>query len=158
MKGFGIFKYLIFFIFLVLIFSKPVFATDNTDTATNTNTNSNLTDINEIFGMFEFQKTDDNDLLDKSMTFSASDGKISGEDQFWNKIFSEYAGVVVGVSGVCCLTFALLFLFNFTKLGTTAGNPQARKAVQVNLLWTGLCAGASAVVAIIVSFTHNLIR
>lgn len=147
MKGFRILKYFILFIFLMLIFSKPVFA-DGSD----------VTDIDKIFDMFNFEDSSDSSLLDTSMTFSADNGTEIKQEDFWNKIFTEYTGVVVGIAGVCSLTFALLFLFNFTKLGTTAGNPQARKTVQINLLWTGLCAGASAIVAIIVSFSYGLLR
>lgn len=144
MKTKNIFKIFIMLISFFICFSTPVSA-------------SGLTDINELDNMFTFENnTGDSSLLDTSMKFNA--GQKEETMGFWQKVADEYKGIIIGVSGVCTLTFALLFLFNFTKLGTTAGNPQARRTVQLNLLWTGLCAAAAGAVGLFVSFGINLLK
>ena len=81
-----------------------------------------------------------------------------GKEGVWNKIFNEYKGVIVGITGIGTLTMVCLFIFNFMKLGQSAGNPQARSQALTGLLWTGLAAAGLGGVTIFVGFSSNLLR
>lgn len=81
-----------------------------------------------------------------------------GQTGVWNKIFTEYKGVIVGITGIGTLTMVCLFIFNFMKLGQSAGNPQARSAALTGLLWTGLAAAGLGGVTIFVGFSSNLLK
>lgn len=81
-----------------------------------------------------------------------------GQTGVWNKIFTEYKGVIVGVTGIGTLTMVCLFIFNFMKLGQSAGNPQLRSAALTGLLWTGLAAAGLGGVTIFVGFSSNLLK
>lgn len=76
----------------------------------------------------------------------------------WNKVFTEYKGAVVGISGIATLTFVALFIFNFMKLGATSGNPQARQACVITLLWTGIAAACCGGFTIFLGFFHGLLK
>ena len=76
----------------------------------------------------------------------------------WNKIFGEYKAIIVGITGIGTLTMVALFIFNFMKLGSTAGNPQARQTCLTGLLWTGLAAAGLGGVTIFVGFASNLLK
>ena len=80
------------------------------------------------------------------------------QKETWNSIFTEYKGVIIGVSGVGCLTMVLMFIILFMKLGTVAANPQERKNVVTGLLWTGLAAAGLGSVAMFVGFAHNILK
>ena len=81
-----------------------------------------------------------------------------GQAGVWNDIFTQYKGVIVGITGIGTLTMVCLFIFNFMKLGQSAGNPQARSAALTGLLWTGLAAAGLGGVTIFVGFSTNLLR
>lgn len=76
----------------------------------------------------------------------------------WNKVFIEYKGIIVGISGVCTLTFVALFIINFMKLGQAAGNPQARSTALNALLWTGIASAGCGGFTLIVGFAYNLFK
>lgn len=85
-------------------------------------------------------------------------GTTDNAQKGWETILTQYRSVIVGVSGVCTLTFLLLFILNFTKLGQSAGNPQMRSQALLGLIWTGLaCAGCGGV-ALFVGFFYNLLN
>ena len=108
---------IILFIFLSIFSITPVFATD-------------LTDIGNLVDDFKFE-------TDTSSSMSKTDMKLSKtaktEQQFWNEIYTEYKGVIIGISGLALLTFTIMFICSFTRLGTTANNPQAKKGAQIAL-------------------------
>ena len=85
-------------------------------------------------------------------------GGNSDQADVWNKIFGEYKGIIVGITGIGTLTMVALFIFNVMKLGQSAGNPQARRADLTGLLWTGLAAAGLGGVTIFVGFSQNLLK
>ena len=88
-----------------------------------------------------------------------ADGKpISKQTQAWNKIFTQYRGVIMGVSGIATLTMVVLFIINFMKLGASAGNPQAKHQATMGLLWTGIAAAGAGGVTIFVGVASNLLK
>lgn len=73
------------------------------------------------------------------------DGK-TGVDGVATKVLKEYKTAIAGISGAVSLTFLIFFLINLAKLGSTAGNPQARQGALMGIVWCGLaCAGIGAV-------------
>lgn len=90
-----------------------------------------------------------------------SDGSLdvmgigTGDSNQWNNLFGKYRTVVVGVSGVGAITMIVFFIINFMKLGSSAGNPQARSQALTGVLWTGLAAAGLGAVSIIAGFFYN---
>ena len=79
----------------------------------------------------------------------------TGDANQWNNLFGRYRTVVVGVSGVGAITMIVFFIINFMKLGSSAGNPQARSQALTGVLWTGLAAAGLGAVSIIAGFFYN---
>mgnify|MGYP001024512301 FL=1 len=75
----------------------------------------------------------------------------------WNNLFARYKAFIVGISGIGAITMIVLFIVNFLKLGTSAGNPQARSQALSGVLWTGLAAAGLGAATIIVGFFYNAI-
>lgn len=57
------------------------------------------------------------------------------QSRAWNKFFEKYKGLLVGISGVCTLTFVLLFLISFARIGKSSNNSQERSKAASALLW-----------------------
>ena len=76
----------------------------------------------------------------------------------WEKIFTQYRGVIVGLSGVGAITMIVFFIMNFMKLGASAGNPQARTQALVGIIWTGLAAAGLGGVTLFVGFFYNVLK
>lgn len=92
----------------------------------------------------------------ENVTLKANNIEDMTQTTVWNKIFSEYKGVIFGVSGVATLTLVVMFIFLFIKLGQTGANPQERKNVLTGLLWTGIAAAGIGSFALWVGFSYNL--
>lgn len=86
------------------------------------------------------------------------DDKDSSQDSVWTKLFTEYRGIIVGLSGVAAITMIVFFIINFMKLGAASGNPQARTQAIMGLIWTGLAAAGCGGVSIFVGFFYNMMR
>ena len=82
----------------------------------------------------------------------------NSQDDAWNKIFTKYKGVIMGVSGIATLTMVVLFIINFIKLGQAAGNPQARSQALSGLLWTGIAAAGAGGVTLFVGIFSNMLK
>ena len=89
---------------------------------------------------------------------SSAWAKYGDQTSAWNKIFKEYRGVIMGVSGIATLTMVILFIINFMKLGASAGNPQAKHQATIGLLWTGIAAAGAGGVTIFVGVASNLLN
>lgn len=76
----------------------------------------------------------------------------------WEKLFTEYRGVIVGISGIGAITMIVFFIINFMKLGASAGNPQARTQALIGIIWTGLAAAGLGGVTIFVGFFYNVLK
>ena len=85
------------------------------------------------------------------------DGISSDDTSSWNQLFARFKGVIVGLTGVGTLVMIVLFIIQFMKLGTSAGNPQARSQALTGVLWTGISAALLGAVTIVVGFFYNAI-
>ncbi len=138
----------IFLIFCLLFFPRSVFATPVPGAS-----------VEDVIDSFKFEASSESGLLDNTdMHLHVAETSGNPEQRFWNRIFTEYKGLIIGISGISLLTFVLMFIFAFMKLSTTAANPQARKNVQAGLLWTGIGAVISGATLTLVSFGFNLFK
>ena len=137
-----------FVLMLFLIIPTNVYATDNSGN------NLKVSDPWEINVSMDVSKEGDLYKASVSTEGMSSADKTSA----WNKVFKEYKGIIVGVSGICTLTFVVLFILNFIKLGQSAGNPQARSQALTALLWTGIAAAGCGGFTLFVGFSTNLFR
>ena len=85
------------------------------------------------------------------------DGISSDDTSSWNQLFSRFKGIIGGLTGVGTLVMIVLFIIQFMKLGSSAGNPQARSQALTGVLWTGVAAALLGSVTIIVGFFYNAI-
>ena len=85
------------------------------------------------------------------------DGISSDDGSAWNQLFDRFKGIIVGLTGVGTLVMIVLFIIQFMKLGSSAGNPQARSQALTGVLWTGVAAALLGSVTIIVGFFYNAI-
>ena len=85
------------------------------------------------------------------------DGISSDDQSSWNQLFSRFKGIIVALTGVGTLVMIVLFIIQFMKLGSSAGNPQARSQALTGVLWTGVAAALLGSVTIIVGFFYNAI-
>ena len=106
-------------------------------------------DSNDVFGNFDI-KVDSSGNLSASTTDTGATG--------WAGIISKYKSFIVGVAGVAAVTMVVLFIFQFIKLGQSAGNPKARAEALTGVLWTGVAAAGLGAVALITSLFYNSIN
>lgn len=111
----------------------------------------------------EASKTkDNNDINDLKVSIS-DDGSVSVEGfddtgdstSIWQKIFDKYKIVIAGISGIATLTFVVIFIFNFVKVGAASDVPAARKAALSGCLWTGIAAALCGSVLVITALFWN---
>ena len=104
------------------------------------------------------------DLNDLSVTMDGN-GKMttsfdgqSDSTKTWNTIFKKYRIAIVGIAGVLTLTFIVLFLINFFKVGAASDNPVERRKALIGVLWTGLAAAGSGSVTLICALFWNALK
>lgn len=86
-----------------------------------------------------------------------TDVGAEGQQSVWEKIFTQYRGVIVGLSGIGAITMIVFFIINFMKLGASSGNPQQRTQALVGIIWCGLAAAGLGGVTIFVGFFYNML-
>ncbi|AFV21965.1 MULTISPECIES: hypothetical protein [Bacillus] len=79
-----------------------------------------------------------------------SDGKLelsgggmsntSNSGSAWTNFINKYRNFIVGISGIGAVSMIMFFIFQFMKLGASAGNPQARSQALTGLIWSGIAA------------------
>lgn len=119
-------KIKIFFILLILIvfYTKNVFASD-------------LLDISNLSG-FSFQEGKEDEDGNGDMKFHVTPPSENAEKDFWTVIYTEYKGVIMGVSAIITMTFVVFFVRNIIGFSINADNPNERKKSVTGLLWTGI--------------------
>lgn len=102
------------------------------------------------------QSSDYKDSFNLSLgNFTENDANLD-KDSFFNKIFGTGRGVLFGMFGVATLTFVILFIINFVKLGAAADNPSQRSEALKGLLHTGIALALLGGITIIVGVTTGL--
>ena len=89
-------------------------------------------------------------------------GKSFDEDGSTSKLFSELFErgklVINVIAGLASLTFILLFIKQFIKLGASAANPQARASALTGLLWIGLAVMLSGSLTMFLALSFNAFK
>lgn len=95
---------------------------------------------------------------DGNMTISGSGFTDEAEGNAWTQIIKKYRVFIVGISGIAAITMVVIFIFQFLKLGASAGNPNARSAALVGLLWSGIAAAGLGAVSLIVGLFYRAVE
>lgn len=146
----------VMFLILMLVPTNTVFAGNLKDPTKDPNTTpSKVTNT-----------VDSADLEDFGVSYS-SDGKLiyggayrkdSDQSDVWNKIFVEYKGIIMGITGIGTMTMVVFFILNFIKLAKSADNPSEKSRALNGLLWTGIAAAGLGGVTIFVGVAQNLLK
>lgn len=92
----------------------------------------------------------------ENLSLSYGDAYGDGDQESaWNLLFSRYKGVITGIMGFATLTFVVLFIMNFMKLGTSSSNAQERSKVLSGLLWTGIASAGCGGVTVMIALTYS---
>lgn len=92
-----------------------------------------------------------------NMTVSGDGFTQSGGKSAWESLIEKYRGFIIGISGIAAITMVVIFIFQFLKLGASAGNPQARSQALVGVLWSGIAAAGLGAVTLIVGLFYRSI-
>ena len=74
----------------------------------------------------------------------------------WDGMLGSYRTVIMAVSAFAILTLGGAFVVAVTKIGTSAGNPQARSQAITACLWTGVAIAVIGASGIIFGFFYNV--
>lgn len=94
------------------------------------------------------------------LTITGNSGMTTGVSSgtAWTNFIKKYRNFIVGIAGIGAVSMILFFIFQLLKLGSTAGNPQARTQALTGLIWSGVAAAALGSVTIIVGFFYSAFR
>lgn len=73
----------------------------------------------------------------------------------WATFYSKYRNIITAFGGVATITMLAAFIFHLTKLGVTAGDPNARRGALVGLLFTGIATAGLGSVTVIMWFFYT---
>lgn len=63
---------------------------------------------------------------DGTVSISGAGFEAGSSTEAWKQIITKYRYFIAGISGIAAITMVVIFIFQFIKLGASAGNPQAR--------------------------------
>ena len=105
--------------------------------------------VNDI--KIEYETDENGNLILKN---NLEDNNINS----WNTIINKYHNQIIGVSGVCAVTFLVIFIYYFVQLAAGASNPQKRSAALIGILWTGIATALFGGVSIVMSITYYFLK
>lgn len=98
------------------------------------------------------------------ITFDKGNLNIGGfqsndEDKgkIFNKVLTEYKGVVTFITGIALVSMIMFFVFNLISLGNSKGNPQERQKAITGLIVSGIATAGLGAINIIVALFYNMI-
>lgn len=109
----------------------------------------------EAKGLEDFNISMDSKNGKSSLTIKGLDGD---SDKTWNTIFEKYHNVIIGISGVACLTFIVFFIINFVKVAGSSTNPAERGKAITGCIWTGVAMACCGAVTVIAAIFWNAIK
>lgn len=74
----------------------------------------------------------------------------------FNKILTEYRGVVTFISGIGLVSMIMFFIFNLISLGNSKGNPQERQKAITGLIVSGIATAGLGSVTLITTLFYNM--
>ena len=90
-------------------------------------------------------------------TLNAGDVESADKGQVFNKILTEYRGVVTFISGIGLVSMIMFFIFNLIALGNSKGNPQERQKAITGLIVSGIATAGLGSVTLITTLFYNMI-
>ena len=93
----------------------------------------------------------DGGTLNTGSVESTEKGKV------FNKILTEYRGVVTFISGIGLVSMIMFFIFNLIALGNSKGNPQERQKAITGLIVSGIATAGLGSVTLITTLFYNMI-
>lgn len=112
-------------------------------------------DINDLSISASFNEAN-NEGYDGDTVLSVNLGGLESSESGGARILAEYRNAIIGVSGVATLTFIVLFIINFLKLGKSGDNPQERTNSIMAIIFTGIGAAGAGGVLLFITFFYNL--
>lgn len=108
------------------------------------------------------QGIDDIDVSLKTGTDGKTKITIKGmdgdADSTWNTILTKYHGIIIGISAVAFLTFAVMFIINITSMAVNSKNPIGRTASLTACIWTGIATAIGGASTIITALAWNALK
>ena len=83
---------------------------------------------------------------------------FADEDEAFSHIIEKYKTMISFFSAIAAITMVAIFIYMFTKLGTTAGNPQERQKCITGLIITGIAAALLGSVSLFVGLFYGLFQ
>lgn len=74
----------------------------------------------------------------------------------FNKILTEYRGIVTFISGIGLVSMIMFFIFNLIALGNSKGNPQERQKAITGLIVSGIATAGLGSVTLITTLFYNM--
>lgn len=87
--------------------------------------------------------------------------QTGGKEQIqnaWNFTFEKYRGIIAGITGICTITFVLIFLITFVKISGASSNPHQRAELSKALIWIGIGAAGFGAATLFLSIGFGLFR
>lgn len=152
--------------FLLIIILTLFFAT-NVSASGKTSKSSGDIDFSGVYDLNSYEiklaNGGDADETNDKMVITQVEEVRTGEsadklqDSAWNLFYEKYKGILVGMSGVCTLTFVAIFLYLFVKLGLASTNPQDRSSIQTGMLWAGIAGAGFGSVTVVLSLGFGVL-
>ena len=144
--------YKILFLFMVSFFlvCPNVYA----ETPTPTSPYENLEDLGSLHIEMD---ANDNVSIKEIKEIQGKESKTRMEEA-WNFTFFKYKGVIAGITGICTLTFILIFLITFVKISSSTSNPHQRAELTKALIWIGIGAAGFGAVTLFLSLGFGLFK
>lgn len=83
-------------------------------------------------------------------------GKKAAQSNQWSTFLGNYKSQIAGISGAVSLTFLILFIISFSKLGSSAGNPHERQNAMMGIIWCGIACALTGGIGIFFGFFYNM--
>ena len=153
-------KYIILSLMFMFLFSVSVYASgyehvieENQEERDNEEYDKAISGFNDL-GSMHIVVDENNNVSIKEVSDIKGNGTGNGAvaQRAINTTLQKYRSFIIGVSGLCTLTFVLIFLVTFTKIAANPSNPQQKAELSKSLVWIGLGAAGFGAITLIVGF------
>ena len=86
------------------------------------------------------------------------ESEFATQDDAFSHIIEKYKTLITFFSAMAAITMVGIFIFNFTKLGATAGNPMERQKCITGLIISGIAASLLGSVALFTGLFYSMFR
>ena len=153
--NFNFFKKYLLFLMIFYLFMPNVVCVRADESNTGNEIDKTYDGFRDLDGLHIEMDTETGEVFIPEVKQIQSNGSKSVQDAF-NFAYGEFQSVIIGFSGVCTLTFVLIFLVTFVKIGASDSNPQKKAELSKALLWIGLGAAGFGSVTLILGLAFGL--